>query len=418
MNITIDVTWQHDDDIALALSGGVDSMVLYHLLTNDYKHTYNKLLIVHVNHGLRAASVDEADYINEMATRDGVCFKMITLDFKGDFSQAAARVKRYEFFNHVMQNKNIKYLLTAHHLDDQYETVLQQLLTGRHLYGNLGIPELHKRAGITITRPLIRTEKSVIRQYQEAQNITYFEDASNAGDDYTRNYVRHHVIPPIKNATALNINQLNNVRQDVNQLSAFAGDYAARVVADNKAKLSRRLYLRHNGTLRRYILTALLAAEGARASRHALETLDTMIQSDLAQSTYNIGGIAVHIEYDQLYVAQPKIVTVPEPLSIEENGKFHYNNYRIDVAVPPSELPLTVRAKQNGDKVRVKNVGTKKISRLFIDKKVPNSERIKMPVILNANGIIIAVGTIYNIIEPSKNRLLKITKEFNDDNSK
>lgn len=418
MNITIDVTWQHDDDIALALSGGVDSMVLYHLLTNDYKHTYNNLLIVHVNHGLRAASVDEAEYINEMTARDGVCCEMITLDFKGDFSQAAARVKRYEFFNRVMKSKNIKYLLTGHHLDDQYETVLQQLLTGRHLYGNLGIPELHERDSITVVRPLIRTEKSAILHYQEAQNITYFEDASNAGDDYTRNYMRHHIVPPIKNAAALNINQLNNVRQDVNQLSEFAEDYAACFVADNKAKLSRRLYLGHNSTLRRYILTALLAVESGRASRHALETLDTMIQSDLAQSTYSIDGIAVHIEYDQLYVAQPEVLTMPEPLSIEENGEFHYNDYRIDVAVPPSELPLTVRARQNGDKVRMKNVGTKKISRLFIDKKIPNSERIKIPVILNTNGIIIAVGTIYNIIEPSKNRLLKITKEFNDDNSK
>lgn len=418
MNITIDVTWQHDDDVALALSGGVDSMVLYHLLTNDYKHTYNRLLIVHVNHGLRAASANEADYINEMTARDGVRCKMITLDFKGEFSQAAARVKRYEFFNSVLKQENIKYLLTAHHLDDQHETVLQQLLTGRHLYGNLGIPEMYERDGIMITRPLIRTAKSTIRQYQEAQSITYFEDVSNAGDDYTRNYVRHHVVPPIKNASALDINQLNNVRQDVNQLSAFASDYAARLVADNKAKLSRRLYLGHNGILRRYILTALLAAEGARASRHALDTLDIMIQSNLAQSTYNIDGTAVHIEYDQLYIAQPEILTAPEPLSIEENGEFHYNNYRIDVAVPPSELPLTVRAKQNGDKVRVKNVGTKKVSRLFIDKKVPNSERIKMPVILNSNGIIIAVGTIYNIIEPSKNRLLKITKEYNDDNSK
>lgn len=418
MNITIDVTWAHDDDIALALSGGVDSMVLYHLLTNDYKHTYNRLLIVHVNHGVRAASADEADYISDMTTRDGVRCETVTFDFKGDFSQAAARVKRYDFFNSVLKRENIKYLLTAHHLDDQYETVLQQVLTGRHLHGNLGIPELYIRDGITIVRPLIQTSKSVIRQYQTAESITYFEDASNADDDYTRNYVRHHIVPPIKNTDALDINHLINVRRDINELSAFASDYAARFVTDNQGELPRKLYLEHSDTVRRYILTALLAAAGARTSRHALDTLDTVIQSDLAQSTYSIDDVTVHIEYGRLYVRQTEVLVTPAPLSIEENGEFHYNDYRINVAVPLSELPFTVRVRQNGDKVRINNVGTKKVSRLFIDKKVPNSERIKTPVVLNSNGIIIAVGTIYNIIEPSENRLLKITKEYNDDDSK
>jgi tRNA(Ile)-lysidine synthase len=74
--------------------------------------------------------------------------------------------------------------------------------------------------------------------------------------------------------------------------------------------------------------------------------------------------------------------------------------------------------KADGDKIYLKNTGTKKVSRLFIDKKIPAGERQKMPVAVNADGIIIAVGTIYNIIEPSENRLLRITKEFNDDNSK
>ena len=96
----------------------------------------------------------------------------------------------------------------GHHADDQHETVLQQLLTGRHLYGNLGIPEMNDRGAYTIVRPLSHVTKEMIQIYSNQHQVVYFEDASNAGDDYTRNYVRHHVIPPVKEAPELDVSQL------------------------------------------------------------------------------------------------------------------------------------------------------------------------------------------------------------------
>lgn len=77
----------------------------------------------------------------------------------------------------------------------------------------------------------------------------------------------------------------------------------------------------------------------------------------------------------------------------------------------PSDYPLYIRSKQDGDRVPLKQGGHKKLSRLFIDKKIPASERGIMPVVESADGIIIAVGSIYNIIEPSENRTLRIKKE-------
>lgn len=417
MNRTIDVTWTHDDDIALALSGGVDSVVLYHLLTNEYKHTYNNLLVLHVNHGVRSESAVEAEYIKNITARDGVAFEMLTLDFKGEFSQAAARTKRYAFFKREMNSHKTKYLLTAHHLDDQYETILQQILTGRHLFGNLGIPESVKADGITTVRPLHKIKKSAIERYQQDKNLKFFEDASNSEDDYTRNYVRHHLVPPIKNRESLDIDHLLNVREDMNNLSEFASDYAENFIVKYQYKIPRKQYLEQNKTLRRYILTKLLASAGARASRHALNTMDIMIHSDLAQSTYDIDGATLHIEYEVFYALPKKEFEASPTLSIERSGEYHYNGYKIVVSADSSVYPLTVRTKNNGDKIRINNVGTKKVSRLFIDKKVPNSTRMKIPVVVNSKGIIIAVGTIYNIIEPSKNRLLKITKEYCDDDS-
>lgn len=418
MNLKINTAWGRDDDIALALSGGIDSMVLYHLLTREYKHTYKTLTVIHVNHNVRKASKEEAAYIERMTKRDRIRCEKTILNFTEEFSQEAGRIKRYDFFREVLNDLNIKYLLMGHHQDDQYETVLQQLLTGRHLYGNVGIPKVRDNGIYTIVRPFQNITKADIQKYQKHHEITYFEDESNAGDDYTRNYVRHHIIPAVKESASLDISQLDYVRQDLNELSDFAYDFAEEFVSRYDGRLPRTEYLKHSGIIRRYILTALLNRDGVRISRQAQNSLDELLSGGPAQTVFEAGAVSVHIEYDYFYAAQPAEEMPETLLSIEDNGEFIYNDYHVTVDLPESELPLTLRMKADGDKIYLKNTGTKKVSRLFIDKKIPAGERQKMPVAVNADGIIIAVGTIYNIIEPSENRLLRITKEFNDDNSK
>ena len=159
MDLKIDTAWGADDDIALALSGGIDSMVLYHLLTNEYKHTYKNLPVIHVNHNVRTASKEEAVYIKKMTCEDDVRCETTVLNFTDGFSQDSGRVKRYEYFSSVLEDLNIKFLLMGHHKDDQYETVLQQLLAGRHLYGNLGIPAIRDKGTYKIVRPFINVTK-------------------------------------------------------------------------------------------------------------------------------------------------------------------------------------------------------------------------------------------------------------------
>lgn len=418
MNLKINTAWGRDDDIALALSGGIDSMVLYHLLTREYKHTYKTLTVIHVNHNVREASKEEAAYIERMTKRDRIRCEKTILNFTEEFSQEAGRIKRYDFFREVLNDLNIKYLLMGHHQDDQYETVLQQLLTGRHLYGNVGIPKVRNNGSYTIVRPFQNITKADIQKYQKHHEVTYFEDESNAGDDYTRNYVRHHIIPAVKESASLDISQLDYVRQDLNELSDFAYDFAEEFVSMYDGRLPRDEYLKHSGIVRRYILTALLNRDGIRIGRQAQNSLDELLAGGPAQTVFEAGAVSVHIEYDYFYAAQPAEEMPETLLSIEDNGEFIYNDYHVTVDLPESELPLTLRMKADGDKIYLKNTGTKKVSRLFIDKKIPAGERQKMPVAVNADGIIIAVGTIYNIIEPSENRLLRITKEFNDDNSK
>lgn len=414
--LKLNISWTTESHLGLALSGGIDSMVLYHLLTTTYKDTYKSLTVLHVNHNQRVASLSEAAYIKKMTEKDHVNYESVVLDFEGNFSQESGRKKRYAFFRDIAKKHHLNVLLMAHHEDDQYETVLHQLLTGRYLHGNLGIPEDYERVGVRISRPLMKVRKRDIREYQQAHTVKYFEDESNLEDTYTRNYIRHHIVPDIEDADALDLKQLVNIKNDINELSDFVSDFAKNIIS--KGSLSRGNYRQYSPLIRIYILNSLLSDTSTIMSRKALESLDQTLMSGPAQTVYQLDSHTVHVEYDQVYVKKAKVSPISEPLIVEDSGNFIYNNYHIVVKLPSDEFPLTIRPRLDGDRVQLKQGGTKKISRLFIDNKIVASERKAIPVVLNQHGIIIAVGAIYNIIEPAENRILKITKEQEDDNKK
>lgn len=410
LDLNLKISWQSNQHIALALSGGIDSMVLYHLLTTHLRDTYEKLTVIHVNHNLREASKKEAAYIKEMTEKDEVPCHMTTLNFQGEFSQASGRRARYQYFKDITDAHQIDWLLMGHHQDDQVETVLQQVLSGRYLFQNLGIPE-NRQGELNILRPLMDVTKKAIKEYQHKYQVKYFEDNSNLSDDYTRNYIRHHVVPAIVGSDSLDISHLLSLKTDVNELSEIATNQAEDFLKKDNYQFSRAAYKNHPDLLRIYILNTLLNHHGEYASRKILETIDVLLIDGPSQSSYKLKYHHILIEYDRVSLKKDTNNQRSKPLFVEESGKFIYNDYRIDVDMNPSDYPLYIRSKQDGDRVPLKQGGHKKLSRLFIDKKIPASEREIMPVVESADGIIIAVGSIYNIIEPSENRTLRIKKE-------
>lgn len=410
LDLNLKISWQSNQHIALALSGGIDSMVLYHLLTTHLRDTYEKLTVIHVNHNLREASKKEAAYIKEMTEKDKVPCHMTTLNFQGEFSQASGRRARYQYFKDITDAHQIDWLLMGHHQDDQVETVLQQVLSGRYLFQNLGIPE-NRQGELNILRPLMDVTKKAIKEYQHKYQVKYFEDNSNLSDDYTRNYIRHHIVPAIVSSDSLDISHLLSLKTDVNELSEIATNQAKDFLKKDNYQFSRAAYKNHPDLLRIYILNTLLNHHGEYASRKILETIDVLLIDGPSQSSYKLKCHHILIEYDRVSLKKDTNNQRSKPLFVEESGKFIYNDYRIDVDMNPSDYPLYIRSKQDGDRVPLKQGGHKKLSRLFIDKKIPASERGIMPVVESADGIIIAVGSIYNIIEPSENRTLRIKKE-------
>ena len=141
--------WSKDDHIVLAVSTGIDSMCLLHLLLNEYQHTYRKLTCIHVNHGLRQESAEEETFFKTFCEKNHINYYIKDLDLNniveaGNSIQNESRQYRYDWFDFMMKKLKADVLLTAHHQDDLAETLLLQLFRGSGLAGLAALPKIKK----------------------------------------------------------------------------------------------------------------------------------------------------------------------------------------------------------------------------------------------------------------------------------
>lgn len=205
--------WKATDHIVVAVSTGIDSMVLLHQLLYDETLTYRQLTCLHVHHGLREASKQEATFIQHYCEQHDIPFYMKRLDLsdvvaEGRSIQNDAREMRYQWFDTMMHQLDADGLLTAHHEDDQVETIFYRLFTGKSTRSSLGMSTIEARNGYRLYRPLLNTSKHVIRAYQQQHDVPYFEDTSNASNTYVRNDIRNRILPQIDENAQLKSQQL------------------------------------------------------------------------------------------------------------------------------------------------------------------------------------------------------------------
>ena len=191
--------------LLIAVSGGLDSMVLLHL----FQQLNFEIAIAHCNFQLRGIeSFEDQNFVQEYASANNIPIfvnQFDTINFAKDFKlsvQVAARNLRYDWFNEVLEEQNFDYILTAHQADDNLETFIINLSRGTGLEGLIGIPAINNK----IIRPLLVFSRQEIEVYANSNKITWREDSSNASDKYLRNKIRHDIIPKLKE---LNPNLLN-----------------------------------------------------------------------------------------------------------------------------------------------------------------------------------------------------------------
>lgn len=393
-----------DDKILVALSGGVDSMSLLYVL---HKLNYN-IVVAHVNHKKRLDSEMEEAAIIDLCKKLNITCEVLHLEHLDGNFQSKAHHRRYEFFREVAKKYNIKYLATAHHADDNIETILLNLMSGSNIYGYGGISAKLDLEDITIIRPFLCLSKAEIKNFATKNNIKYYEDYTNQEDDYKRNRLRHHVIPLLKEECPNILNKVTSYSVQLHSSFEYTRGISIDYLKEHNNKIDIESFKKLHPYLKYDILCLLLERNNIERSENLIEDLVNVCDSLKPQIDYNLKNNLIFKKvYNTAYIT-----------NIINNNSFEYklnnkddiiNNdkfmilfskdipkdytYYIKLCYNKIVFPLTIRNKRDGDEIHMP-FGHKKVKDLFIDKKITKEERERIPLVVDNNNNILWIVNI------------------------
>ena len=427
----INTLWNKEDKIAIALSGGVDSIVLFHLLVTEYKDSYKELVVFHINHGLREESYEEAEFVEKFVKDFDVKFYKEELnmsDLERDShtsEEMLARELRYQAFNKMAKLEGVTKLLTAHHKNDQVENILMRLLTGRSIDHSLAICEEIEMAGLNIYRPLLNSLKAELEEYAKEKNLHYYVDATNFDTDYTRNNIRHNIVPllnDINSGSFDNLINFANYYQNINNnlKKAILSNKDNYIFSRDEDKISlvKDKFLELNEEEMYFLLKDLITDELGvfDIKQKAIFDVVSSLKKNSGNKSYDLkNNLKIISQYETLYIHKiekkcynDKIEIIIDKICENSVYEFYQNKFIIstdakdsEIGFNKSELPLLITTKKEGDRVRRGEIN-KKLSRIFIDEKVPKELRDTLPVIRNNKGEVLGVLGIGTKVNKNK----------------
>ena len=427
----INTLWNKEDKIAIALSGGVDSIVLFHLLVTEYKDSYKELVVFHINHGLREESYEEAEFVERFVKDFDVKFYKEELNMSGlerdshTSEEMLARELRYQAFNKMAKLEGVTKLLTAHHKNDQVENILMRLLTGRSIDHSLAIYEEIEMAGLTIYRPLLNSLKAELEEYARENNLHYYVDATNFDTDYTRNNIRHNIVPllnDINSGSFDNLINFANYYQNINNnlKKAILSNKDNYIFSRDEDKISlvKDKFLELNEEEMYFLLKDLITDELGvfDVKQKAIFDVVSSLKKNTGNKSYDLkNNLKIISQYETLYIHKiekkcynDKIEIIIDKICENSVYEFYQNKFIIstdakdsEIGFNKSELPLLITTKKEGDRVRRGEIN-KKLSRIFIDEKVPKELRDTLPVIRNNKGEVLGVLGIGTKVNKNK----------------
>lgn len=388
--------------LLLACSGGVDSVVLSSLL-HEAKVEF---ALAHCNFGLRGKESDKDQvFVQELSIKYGCEFfcKQFELDEAAGSIQLTARNLRYDWFHELLDKHGYDYILTAHHLDDSFETFFINLSRGTGIDGLTGIPEQN---GKTI-RPLLPFARKEILAYAQQEKLQWREDSSNVDTKYLRNKIRHDVVPVFKSLhpTALQnfqktIYYLRDTQQWINnqiknsKQKLFIKEFNSLKInikeLKKNAPIETTVYLlfREYGFTNIENLLELFEAESGkelRSESHRLvKNRDHLLLAGLSKPTSD--SYEIHEQHSS--------IKNPIQLTIEEVNKMGgSSNNTIYVDKETLNYPLMIRKWKNGDYFYPFGMkGKKKISKFFKDEKIDILSKEQQWLICSGDNIVWIVG--------------------------
>ena len=396
--------------ILVAVSGGVDSVALLHLLHNLRDKYGWEIAIAHYNHGVRSDATKDALLVGELSDMYGYPLYVGKYEYT-DFSEAALRKARYEFLEEIRRDMGYDYIVTAHHNNDFLETAIFNTIRGSDREGMIALKDKRGR----ILRPLLPFSKPEIIVFANLQGLQYREDSTNNDLSYSRNMVRNVLMPhgsmKFRNFHH-NMNQRLAKLADVNSRINLGLTRLAEMVVDYEDKKSLQVDVEKFNSLpiniRKnlfvYLVKRLKPAHGL-AKSNITKSIKFIESSGPGAQMPLPGGLQLVNTYD-------KFVITSDPSEYAENSDsiFHilsadkpFQNDIFKLAIDSKsnrgvKLPaekLYVRYRQSGDRVSpVGMEGTKKLQDIFVDAKIPRHLRGHWPVVVNSANEVVWVPNL------------------------
>ena len=391
-----------DEVVICATSGGVDSVSLINILHNlGYK-----TVLAHVNHHKRIESEMEEKAMKELALKLNVPFEVLEYHYDGiDNFHNDSHNARYNFFKSLCIKYNTKTIASAHHLDDQIETILMKIMEGSNLYGYGGISISYNDGFYKVIRPLLCVTKDELYDYAKKNNLVYFEDSSNHEDDFLRNRLRHHVIPYLKKECS----DLGKKTLEYNIQVKEAFDYirkdSIKYLNDHDNKIEIESFNKLDIALKKDIISKVLENDNIRKNNNIVLSILKLLENDYGTKKIKLNDNFEFVRsYNYAYLKKNEDNLI-NSISVNIDDEVIYNNkYKFSFSkVKPNSnakyirlcynklnLPFIIRTKALGDTIEL-NIGNKKVSRILIDSKVRKDERDLVPIITDCNNEILWV---------------------------
>ncbi len=426
------------DGVVLGVSGGADSVFLFKVLTELQKEYDIRICVVHINHGIRGEEADRDEkYVKELAEvyrESDVLYRVFHADIPamaketGMTEEEMGRIYRYECFEKVRKELGFQKIAVAHHADDQAETVIFQLMRGSSLRGLGGM----RPCNDVIIRPLLSIRRKEIEKALEQENIEYCTDSTNEDDEYSRNQIRHHVIPYLegniqKEAVAHITKTASHIRDITDYIDMQVNEVMERIAekGEKKCVLHVDLYEKEHIVIKREVALRVMEWVSGRrkdiTSRHidsfvALCGGETGKRLHLPYQMYagkDYNKVWVELMAEEAKNSQAVFISDETECAINQNITLEYTDGKKHMIIiekkKRSIMPENIvkndctkwfdyakiksmpkfRRPVEGDFLWLRPDGAKKkLNRIFIDSKIPSEARKSLWVLAEGSHVL------------------------------
>ena len=425
------------EQVVVGVSGGADSVCLLFLLLEYQKKMPFEIQVVHIHHGIRTEAEEDAKFVEDLCQKAEVSYVCRRVDVPGlaaakkVSTETAGRQARYETFYEIAKEKGATKIAVAHNTNDNAETVLFHLFRGSGIGGLAGMSPMRKGEDDNyIIRPILCLEREEIESYLTDRGIPWCTDSTNDSDDYTRNRIRHHIIPyaeeKIVQGAVEHVAQSAQSLREAEEYLSQQTESAIQMVSVGRGRLDCSRLSQHPEIIQKRVLFAAakeFSPTGKDIGQIHVKDMMSLIQKEENRSIHLPFGIVVSRRYGEIVFEVDTLSSKEEchlqqalnldlsegsfvlpglgtleirKFNAKEAGEIPRNRYTKWLDCGKIIQSLEIRHRSEGDFLCIRNADGemkhKTLKQYMIDEKIPKQERDRIPILADGSHVLWVVG--------------------------